>query len=273
MSKTAKGLVDYAKAQIGRPYWWGTFGQVASESLYKQKKAQYPDYYTASDFPSQYGQKVHDCCGLIKGYLWCDGPDGSPKYNAAQDVAVEGLYKKCIQKGDISSLPETPGVCVFMSDMSHVGVYIGGGEVVEAAGHARGVVKSKLQGRGWGRWGMPSWIDYSGAAASEPASKPASGKSIDELAKEVIAGKWGNGNERKQRLTSAGYDYDKVQAAVNSHTSNTSNVSKPSAKTIDQVAREVIRGTWGNGVSRIRKLTAAGYDYKEVQDRVNQLLR
>lgn len=40
-------------------------------------------------------------------------------------------------------------------------------------------------------------------------------KSIDELAKEVIAGKWGNGIERQTRLTNAGYNYDKVQARVN----------------------------------------------------------
>ena len=31
----------------------------------------------------------------------------------------------------------------------------------------------------------------------------------------MIAGKWGNGEERKQRLTAAGYDYDAVQAIVN----------------------------------------------------------
>ena len=42
-----------------------------------------------------------------------------------------------------------------------------------------------------------------------------SDKTVEELAKEVIAGKWGNGYERKERLTAAGYDYNKVQAKVN----------------------------------------------------------
>lgn len=41
------------------------------------------------------------------------------------------------------------------------------------------------------------------------------GKSIEELAQEVIRGDWGNGADRKQRLTDAGYDYNKVQARVN----------------------------------------------------------
>lgn len=40
-------------------------------------------------------------------------------------------------------------------------------------------------------------------------------KSVDTLAKEVIAGKWGNGDERKKKLTAAGYDYNAVQKRVN----------------------------------------------------------
>ena len=39
-------------------------------------------------------------------------------------------------------------------------------------------------------------------------------KSIDEIATEVIQGKWGNGADRKNRLTKAGYDYDAVQKLV-----------------------------------------------------------
>ena len=168
--KTGQGLAEYAIAQLGRPYWWGCFGQRADGALYTQKKAQYPGYYTAADFTSQYGQKVHDCCGLIKGYLWCDTADGSPKYNAAQDVAVEGLYGKCSRRGSITTLPEVPGVCVFMAGFGHVGVYIGNGEVVEAMGHAYGVVKTKLAGRGWAYWGMPEWIDYCGDATDSSSN-------------------------------------------------------------------------------------------------------
>lgn len=40
-------------------------------------------------------------------------------------------------------------------------------------------------------------------------------KTNEDIAKEVISGKWGNGAERKQRLTAAGYNYDKIQAIVN----------------------------------------------------------
>ena len=45
--------------------------------------------------------------------------------------------------------------------------------------------------------------------------KPSSRKSNEEIAREVIAGKWGNGYERKTRLKKAGYDYTAIQSIVN----------------------------------------------------------
>lgn len=44
------------------------------------------------------------------------------------------------------------------------------------------------------------------------------------------------------------------------------------AKSVDEVAREVIRGEWGNGSDRRQRLEAAGYDFGTVQDRVNAIL-
>lgn len=44
-------------------------------------------------------------------------------------------------------------------------------------------------------------------------------------------------------------------------------------KSIDEIAREVINGKWGNGADRKTRLTQAGYSYSEVQDKVNELLR
>lgn len=92
-------------------------------------------------------------------------------------------------------------------------------------------------------------------------------KTVDQIAQEVIAGKWGNGDERKQKITSAGYDYNAVQAKVNQLLSGGSN-----KKSIDTIAKEVIQGKWGNGQDRKNRLTKAGYDYNAVQQRVNQLL-
>lgn len=61
-----------------------------------------------------------------------------------------------------------------------------------------------------------TWDAYVGksTSAAKPQSKPAA-KTTDQLAEEVIAGLWGNGSDRKKRLTAAGYDYNAVQKAVN----------------------------------------------------------
>lgn len=188
MPKTNKGLIEYCKAQLGKPYWYGTFGNTASASLYQAKKKQYPAYYTAEDFSTQYGQRVHDCVGIIKAYLWCETPTSTPKYNASQDVSANGMRGKCKVSGDINTMPEIAGLLVFMQ--GHVGVYIGNGEVIEARGHAYGVVKTRLKDRPWKWWGECPYIEYEKAQPK---------LSIDEVARQVIEGKWGKGT--KYRLT------------------------------------------------------------------------
>lgn len=95
-------------------------------------------------------------------------------------------------------------------------------------------------------------------------------KSVETVAKEVIAGKWGNGTDRKNSLEAAGYNYNAVQAAVNQIASGT---AVTPTKSIAEVAREVINGLWGNGTDRKGKLEAAGYNYAEVQRKVNALLK
>ena len=63
--------------------------------------------------------------------------------------------------------------------------------------------------RGGGFNGYPKGTGGGAAVAS------ARRKSVEQIAREVIAGKWGNGREREQRLTAAGYDYNAVQRKVN----------------------------------------------------------
>lgn len=156
----------------------------------------------------------------------------------------------------------------------------------------------------------------SGGSMSTPSTGGGK-KSVSEIVKEVIAGKWGNGDTRKKKLEAAGYNYSEVQAAVNAalgvggSSSSNANIeqlaqdviagkygngearkkalgsnyeavqkrvneiltgSGSGGKSIDTLAREVIRGDWGNGTARKNRLTAAGYDYNAVQKRVNELL-
>lgn len=220
MAKTNTGLVEYAKAMLNKPYWYGTFGQISTEALYNSKKKQYPKYYDRSSYTQgwehQYGQRVHDCIGLIKGYLWSDTPTSTPKYNSAQDVSANGMLNKCKEKGAIGTIPEIPGVLVFYS--GHVGVYEGNGYVIEARGHNYGVVRTKLKDRPWKNWGKCPWIDYSKKPTVTATVKK---KTLDELAKEVINGKWGTGEERRKAIDTAhksgkiDYGYATIQKRVN----------------------------------------------------------
>lgn len=157
MGKTAQGLVEYAKAQLGKPYWYGTYGQAASKELYNYLKGKYPNYYKW-DYAGEV-VKVHDCTGLAEGYLFCDTPeDLTPTYNPDIDRSANETLKSCTEKGDISTIPEIPGVLVFYD--GHEGVYIGNGEVVEARGRKYGVVKTKLADRPWTSWGYHPEIVY-----------------------------------------------------------------------------------------------------------------
>lgn len=68
-----------------------------------------------------------------------------------------------------------------------------------------------------GRWGMGSAYKFRGCIvnpAVKTENKTTKKKTVTEIAKEVIAGKWGNGDARKTALTKAGYDYSAVQAKV-----------------------------------------------------------
>ena len=169
--KTNSGLVKCAKAQLGLPYWYGTFGQIATQSLHESKAKQYKStgYYTKwKDYPNQYGKRVHDCVGLVKGYMWSDfatGAYSSKNYTSSQDKSASGMYSASKLKGTIGSFPKHEGQLVYKSTsktdakkIHHVGVYIGNGYVIEAKGHEEGVVKTMFDGAGWTHWSQCPYI-------------------------------------------------------------------------------------------------------------------
>jgi len=85
--KTNYDLVAHCEKALKEKwfYLWGTFGQIATQSLLEANIKQYPE----NDEWRSYAQgaigktRFCDCYGLIKGCLWWTGDEGSPKYNAA----------------------------------------------------------------------------------------------------------------------------------------------------------------------------------------------
>lgn len=129
-----------------------------------------------------------------------------------------------------------------------------------------------------GRWGLGSAYTFRGCIVNPaigkvvaPTPTPSAKKSVDEVAKEVIRGEWGNGDERYNRLTNAGYNYNKVQAKVNEllNSNKPTPAPTPSVDILDLV-RKTIRGDFGNGEARRKAL---GSNYDEVQRQVNLNLK
>ena len=74
-----------------------------------------------------------------------------------------------------------------------------------------------------------AWDKYAARNGSAPAPSPSptpapATKSIEDLATEVIRGDWGNGQDRKNRLTAAGYDYGAIQSIVNQRLAGSSSL-------------------------------------------------
>lgn len=156
------GLVNYAKKALKEKwgYVWGTFGQILTPSLLLQKKNQYPEgvgNYLDFIKSNWLNKKVTDCVGLIKGYYWTE--DEKLKYSGVTDVSADTMYSLATNKGSIETMPEMIGLCVWKR--GHIGVYIGGGEVIEAHGTKYGVIKTSLKNSTpWTHWLECPYIKY-----------------------------------------------------------------------------------------------------------------
>lgn len=177
-----------------------------------------------------------------------------------------------IEDGTVT--PEPGDIIVYNWDQSwqpndgyadHIGIVTGvtGGIIHTIEGNAGHAVRRRTYAIGDGNirgFARPRYADERPAIeylTPEPVVVPVS---VRDVAEAVLAGVFGNGEERRQKLADAGYNYDQVQAEVNR------------LARIVPVAKEVLRGEWGNGDERRRRLEEAGYDYAVVQAEVNALL-
>lgn len=115
-----------------------------------------------------------------------------------------------------------------------------------------------------------------GGKPSEPSkpskpSTPSKGKSISQMADEVIAGKHGSGHaNRRKSLGISQSEYEKVRAEVNRR-AGVKSEPKPSGKSIAAMAQEVIAGKHGSGHENRRKsLGISKSEYEKVRAEVNK---
>ena len=164
-TKNAEDLVTYVTHawESGWGYVWGTYGSVLTESLLDYKIEQYPDgvgTYETFIRANWLGGRTTDCVGLIKGYGWLNPDTMTIEYgtNGMPDLGANQMYYNASVSGTIDTMPDIPGLAVWHD--GHIGVYIGDGYVIEAMNTKKGVVKTKLEGRGWTHWLQIEYINY-----------------------------------------------------------------------------------------------------------------
>lgn len=185
---TAKGrrIAEYAESKIGCAYIWGGYGEKLCTPSFRKERA--------SAYPNQ-KNNIYRYCQVLSGQKTvCTGCryNGKQAYDCAQltryackaggQELVSGSnaqWKKTpwAQKGTIDTLPDVPGVLLYHMDsngeMSHTGVYVGGGYAVEARAAAYGVVKTAVKSRSWTHWAaLPGVLSDDGGQSSTPSEKP-----------------------------------------------------------------------------------------------------
>lgn len=163
-------------------------------------------------------------------YLYSRHADIAAKVNALLGVSTGASATTANTSDTVTSFPATPfTVQVVISDLcirktpamgdNKTGKYTGKGTfTITEVQNGWGKLKS---GAGWIWLENPAYCTVNGSvvqATTTATTTAAAKKSVEEIAKEVIQGKWGNGADRKKKLEAAGYNYAQVQAAVNRQT-------------------------------------------------------
>lgn len=139
-------------------YIWGKAGQVwtqASQDAAVRKS-------TVQHGQQWVGRRVTDCSGLL---VWAFAQLGGTIYHGSDTIFRQHCRQTFPLAGTVS-IP--PGAAVFQNvrgRRTHVGVYIGGGECIEARGTQSGVMVSPLNV--WDEWGLLSAVDYEDMPAEQ----------------------------------------------------------------------------------------------------------
>lgn len=154
-------LIQYAANAVGGGYCWGADGQTCTPALRRELAARTGNSAAKENLLTVCakwdGRKVWDCSGLFRG-AW----RALLKYRSG---GATGIYENwCAEKGPITTMPDEPGIAVFRGDSrtkEHIGLYIGGGEVIDARSSGKGVVRTKKSAYKWTHWGRLADVDYS----------------------------------------------------------------------------------------------------------------
>lgn len=269
MAKLASKVVAQAQAWLGRKESNGTHETIidiynAHKPLARDYEVQYDDEWCATFVSAVaiklgYTDIIPTECSCSKMIALLQNKGAWVENDAYKPSAGDIIFYDWDDRGsgENKAAPD------------HVGIVekVSGNTITIIEGNYNCAVQRRyiaVNGRFIRGYGVPKY-DKENASTGTTAAQTK--KTVEEVAKEVLAGEWGNNPERKEALKAAGYDADAVQAKVN----ELSKKPATNTKTLETVAKEVLAGKWGNGKDRKIKLVAAGYDYNAVQEKVNEL--
>lgn len=212
------------------------------------------------------GDPDFDCSSFISTCLYRSGFAISPNSwtgNMYEQLKKEG-FVPCTKPWQAGDIHLTPGKHVVMSVNADTIVHASINELGKATGGKPGdqtgkeICTRKYYDKPW-----TYHLRYAGDGDLTANSQ------LENVARDVLAGRYGVYPERKTRLETLGYDYRTVQDKVNELYSKKDD--EGNRVELGQVARDVIRGKYGNNPERKKKLLAAGYDPVEVQKLVNSM--
>lgn len=169
MTKADKA-VEYAMAAVGSPYVYGATGSLCTIAMRQQQIKSYPNYEKAitaycpalkagqlSCPPGcKYrGRKAYDCAQLVRRAM------GAAGVSMCSGATSQWRKTPWVKSGTIDTLPEDCVCAVYREDgniMQHTGIYTGDGYVVDARGHASGVLRKGVGAYPWTHWGIPEGL-------------------------------------------------------------------------------------------------------------------
>ena len=270
-------MIDHAKKEVknGSIYLWGGQGETLDEltdsyirsretseanakrvmKLRDARKSKYPNL------------RAFDCSGLIGA---CLNENGNPGF----DTTADGYRRKCAAI-DRSQLQAGDLVFEYSNGKSgHVGIYIGGGKVIEARGRDYGVVETDLDKRKWKRYGRPDFMYTDGE--TKPV-EPESGWTVSRLLKKTSPLMKGDDVENLQKaLIGKGYSCGGT-GADGEYGGNTESAvekfQKAKGLQVDGIAGEdtvtALGGKWGAAADE----PAAGWTVSRLLKKVSPLMK
>lgn len=171
MSITAKQLVEEFRAFLARGdgYVYGLQGERYTQELARRLHQQAKDgkipvpggrnknRYFVGDCDKWIGYYVSDCSGGIVAAM--------RKYNPSYvDRSSYAFYDEAVERGSVKTIPEIPGLAVWRK--GHIGLYVGGGKVIEFRGTDFGCVETVLKNRDFTHWLKLAEVVYNDKAQS-----------------------------------------------------------------------------------------------------------